>query len=58
MRTCSGEEIAQNLHGLVCSIGYPYGLLSRISPRCIKEEHHQTCLVLEEVLKFYSQLKQ
>ncbi|XP_062387769.1 uncharacterized protein zgc:153292 [Sardina pilchardus] len=37
MRTCNGDEIAQNIYDLVSCIGYPYGFLSRISPRCLKE---------------------
>ncbi|KAL2101332.1 hypothetical protein ACEWY4_003093 [Coilia grayii] len=43
METCSSEEIAQNVYDVVSRIGYPYGFLSRMSPRCIKEVNSALC---------------
>ncbi|XP_030645631.1 uncharacterized protein LOC115826094 [Chanos chanos] len=37
MKTCNSEEIAQNIHDLVTRCGYPYGFLSRVSPRFLRE---------------------
>ncbi|XP_042563540.1 uncharacterized protein LOC105897678 [Clupea harengus] len=43
MKTCNSEEIAQNVYDLVSRMGYPYGFLSRISPRCLKEINSALC---------------
>ncbi|XP_063045785.1 uncharacterized protein LOC134439807 [Engraulis encrasicolus] len=43
METCSGEEIAQSIYGLMTGTGYPYGFLCRMAPECVHEVNSALC---------------